>query len=325
MSATNIYIILIIVLLLIFKLIHRNRKKRHAEVHFGLGEGPMTTMELREDPNLRLSYANFKTEMFASLSVKYNEVKVIAAGGMGIIVSAIDKETKKKVAIKTIAPKLYNNPKAIKFFFQEFQAIQRMNHPNIIRIYDSYNEGFLYYVMEYLEGETLEDLMNREGILPIRSVVRIGTQVARALQHCHSNGIVHRDVKPSNIFISSKNNSCKIIDFGVVKDLDSETQDSTAIGSPHYAAPEQLQAGQISGKSDIYALGVCIFKMVSGEYPYDDADLATKVFKNPRKIENFRSDIPAKLVKIIYDSLALDPKERSNAKSLWERLRNIKK
>jgi len=325
MSTTYIYIIVIIILFIIFKIIQRKIRKKNAEIHFGLGEGPMTTMELREDPNLRLSYTNFKSEMFNNLSIKYSEVKVIAAGGMGIIVSAIDKETKKKVAIKTIAPKLYNNPKAIKFFFQEFQAIQRMNHPNIIRIYESYNEGFLYYVMEYLEGETLEDLMNRDGILPVMTVVRVGTQVARALQHCHSNGIVHRDIKPSNIFISSKNNSCKIIDFGVVKDLDSEVQDSTAIGSPHYAAPEQLQAGQISGKSDIYALGVCLFKMVSGQYPYDDSDLATKVFKNPRRIEDFISDIPVNLIEIIYDSLALDPKERSSAKDLWERLRNIKK
>jgi tRNA A-37 threonylcarbamoyl transferase component Bud32 len=296
----------------------------HSRHDFGLAEGPATSMELKKDTQLRVTYSNFREQMFQTLSSKYDDIQVIAAGGMGIIVSALDKYTGQKVAIKTIAPKLHKNPKAIKFFFQECEAIQKMNHPNILRIYESSDEGFLYYVMEFLEGETLEELMTREGILPVKRIVRIGTQVARALQHCHSNGIVHRDIKPSNIFITKNNNVCKIIDFGVVKMLDSQTHETGAIGSPNYAAPEQLQVGTISGKSDIYALGVCLFKMSSGQYPYDASDLSTKIVEKPKDLKQMNPSIPAELVEIINGCIAMDPKERLDANRLWTRLRAVR-
>ncbi len=295
------------------------RKKKNS---YGLGEGPVTVLELQKDDKLRNTYSNFKEILFDTLSVKYEHIEVIASGGMGIIVSAYDKVHDRKVAIKTISPKLHQDPKAIKFFFQECQAIQKMNHPNIIRIYESANEGFLYYTMEYLQGENLEKLMQRSGIIAIDQIVRIGTQVARALQHCHSNGIVHRDIKPSNIFITEKN-VCKIIDFGVVKLLNSETKETSAIGSPNYASPEQLQGGHITGKSDIYALGVCLFKMASTQFPYSVSDLVSKVFEAPKDIKQINPNLSNELIEIIYDCIKLDPHDRCDVTTLWSRLRRV--
>jgi serine/threonine-protein kinase len=290
--------------------------------HFGLGEGPATVLELRKDDNLRKTYSNFKEVLFDTLSVKYTQMSVIASGGMGVIISAHDKQHNRKVAIKTISPKLQQDPKAIQFFFQECQAIQKMNHPNIIRIYESADEGFLYYTMEYLEGETLENLMQRLGIIPLDQIVRIGTQVARALQHCHSNGIVHRDIKPSNIFITEKN-VCKILDFGVVKLLNSEVKETSAIGSPNYASPEQLQGGNITGQSDIYALGVCLYKMASAEFPYSVSDLVSKFFEPPKNIKQINPKLSEELVEIIYGCIQLDPNDRYDATTLWTRLRRV--
>ncbi|EKD27877.1 MAG: Serine/threonine protein kinase, partial [uncultured bacterium] len=305
----NIIIILIIIIIIFFillLLISRRRNKHY----FGLAEGTETTLELKNNPQMRETYSNFKEIMFETLSAKYDNIKVIASGGMGIIVSANEKKSGRKVAIKTISPKLHKNPKAIKYFFQECQAIQKMNHPNIIRIYDTQDEGFLWYVMEFLDGETLDEYMNKTGVLDIASIVRIGTQVARALQHCHSNGIVHRDIKPSNIYMTQKNQTCKIIDFGVVKMLNSEVPETGAIGSPHYASPEQIQGGKITGKSDIYALGVCLYKMASGQFPYTNIDLNTKVFGKARNIRELKPDLPDELVNIINDCIALSPDDR---------------
>ncbi len=289
---------------------------------FGLGEGPVTTLELKKDDKLRRTYSNFKEVLFETLSVKYDQIDVIASGGMGIIVSAYDKVNGRKVAIKTISPKLHQDPKAIKFFFQECQSIQKMNHPNIIRIYESANEGFLYYTMEFLQGETLEKAMHRSGILPLEQIVRVGTQIARALQHCHTNGIVHRDIKPSNIFITEKN-VCKILDFGVVKLLNSEIKETGAIGSPNYPSPEQLQGGRITGKSDIYALGVCLFKMASTQFPYSVSDLVSKIFEAPKNLKQLNPNLSDELVEIIYDCIKLDPNDRCDATVLWSRLRRV--
>ena len=152
-TSTTILISIGVFFVFLFVILHIKKEIKIRKVEMGLAEGPATQMELENDPELRQTYHDFKELMFNTLSAKYEDIKVIASGGMGIIVTAIDKQDKKKVAIKTISPKLHKHPKAIKFFFQECQAIQKMNHPNIIRIYDSADEGFLYYVMEFLVGK----------------------------------------------------------------------------------------------------------------------------------------------------------------------------
>ncbi|MBN2145190.1 MAG: serine/threonine protein kinase [Candidatus Aureabacteria bacterium] len=261
------------------------------------------------------------------LGEKYTHFFPLDTGGMGFLVSAMEKETKRKVVIKTILPDLNRDQRALKLFFDESSAINKMNHPNIVKILDvGQTKELYYYIMEYLEGETLQNKIDREKKISVSEVVKIGTQIARALQHCHDNYIVHRDIKPSNIFLCASG-TAKIIDFGIVKVISGDPAllaGTTKIGSPDFASPEQLQGKAISGKSDVYSLGTCLFYMLSGRMPYKASDMLAKLLEKPKDLHEFCPDLSKELVSIIHGSIELDPAQRITSMELWKRLRNIK-
>jgi eukaryotic-like serine/threonine-protein kinase len=265
-------------------------------------------------------------KIISVLGNEYSSFIPLDRGGMGFLVVAVEKETKRKVVIKTILPDLNQNQRALKLFFDESAAIKKMNHPNIVKILDvGQKPDLYYYIMEYLEGETLQKKIDREKKIPVAETVKIGTQIARALQHCHDNYIVHRDIKPSNIFLCT-NGSAKIIDFGIVKVISGDTAFSagtTKIGSPDFASPEQLQGKPISGKCDVYSLGTCLYYMLSGKMPYKTADMLAKILEQPKNLKEFCPDLSAELVKIIHGAIELDPAQRITSMELWKRLRNV--
>jgi len=315
-----IYLIIIIICCIIFFIIKTVKKKRKIR--------PLPDSTKSEILKLKeLSYTTLPEDLESALSDKYKNMETISAGGMGVITSAIDRKSEKKVAIKTVLPELGSNQKAIALFYSECEAIKKMNHPNIVRIYDvGDNNGLYYYIMEYLKGINLDKKISKEKKLSIAETIKIGTQIARALQHCHSNKIIHRDIKPSNIFITIKN-TAKIIDFGIVKLFSGDTSlkmNSTKIGTPDYASPEQLQGQPISGKSDIYALGVCMYQMLSGKMPFKNSGMMSKMFDKPRDIKEFRKDIPEDLIEIVNTCLELDPIARYTANELWTKLKSVK-
>lgn len=313
---TTIFFVLSGVLALVIGFFYFKRDRR--PLSFGLGEGPETSLELESNDNLRETYSNFKEKIMEVLSLKFDNIKVIAAGGMGIIASADEKANGRKVAIKTIAPRLQENPKAIRFFLQEVQAIQRMNHPNIIRIFDMVSDGLMYYTMEFLDGESLEQIMEKTGILPTEQIVRIGTHVARALQHCHTNGVVHRDIKPSNIFVTRSDQTSKIIDFGIVQLVNQgSTEYYGGMGTPYYASPEQIKGGEVTGKSDIYGLGVCLFKMATTKYPFPEPLSEGQGPQEMEDLAKLNPNLPSDLVRILHDCLKIDEEERVPAYKLW--------
>ncbi|EKD27635.1 MAG: hypothetical protein ACD_79C00650G0012 [uncultured bacterium] len=270
--------------------------------------------------------SNLQEKLNEVLESQYADITPISAGGMGVIYSAFDKTNKRKVAIKTVLPELKSDPRAVKLFFDECNAIKKMNHPNVVRILDvSNNEELYYYVMEALEGENLKKMVRNKGKLSYDLVIKIGTQVSRALQHCHDNRVIHRDIKPSNIFFTDKG-VAKIIDFGIVKLLTNDTAvnlGTTKIGSPEFASPEQLQGQPISGKSDVYSLGICLYYVASGKMPFTSG-IVSQMFDKPRDIKEFCPDMPQDLEKVIYDCIQLNPAERPRAHEIWARLRNIK-
>ncbi|EKD27384.1 MAG: hypothetical protein ACD_79C00739G0023 [uncultured bacterium] len=279
-----------------------------------------------KDPALELKkkYEDLLNKMISSLTYNYKDIKIVAEGGMGIIAEAFDKERQRKVAIKTILPELKDNNNIVAMFLQECQVIQGMNHPNIVRIFEVGRSDFLYYVMDFLDGKPLQDIIDAEKKLSVAYTVKIGCQVARALQHIHSNGLIHRDIKPSNLYIV-ENNLVKIIDFGIAKLLNagSSIVHCTNAGSPIYSSPEQLQGGEISGKSDIYSFGVCLFYMLSGEHPFNSEDVLSKMFESPKKLKNLVPDIPEALSRMVDLCLHVDPKKRLAAHELWARLRAL--
>jgi len=265
--------------------------------------------------------------LIESLPEKYTKVKALSAGGMGFIASAINTENNRKVTIKTILPYLQKDKKVIKLFFDECNTIKKMNHPNIVRMFEvCEKEDLYYYVMEYLNGNDLAYLIKQDADIPLSEVIKIGTQVSRALAHLHDNRIVHRDIKPSNIFIT-KTNLVKIIDFGLVKiitgGLDS-VKGTTRIGTAHFSSPEQIQGGKISSKSDIYSFGICLFMMLSKRMPFKIDSLAARMFDKPIDVRKFRPETPNHLAAIIERCLDVDPKHRFSGGKIWEELRKIK-
>lgn len=276
----------------------------------------------KEIPDLKDKYVELLRKMINSLSSNYKDIQVIEKGGMGLIAKAYDKERKRTVAIKTILPELKDDTGVVEMFLQECQIIQTMNHPNIVRIFDvGKTDQLYYYAMDFLEGESLQDKIDREKKLDVSETVKIGTQIARALQHIHSNGLVHRDIKPSNIFITL-NQVSKIIDFGIAKMLNSKAVFTySSVGSPVYASPEQIQGENVTGKSDIYSLGVCLFYCLTGDHPFTSSDILAKMFETPKNLKDFNLNIPDSLIHTVELCMDPDPKKRLPAHELWARLR----
>lgn len=223
--------------------------------------------------------ANIEQLIPADLKQRYTEFKFVGQGGMGRIVGARDTVLDKAVAIKilnTIVP----SGTAVARFHQEARAVSKLNHPQIIQVFDfgfaASGEPFL--VMEYARGENLDDFIAHTRTLPLRKAIAIATQICAGLEHAHANGVIHRDLKPSNIIID-QDGSIKILDFGLAKLLDQAnfdwrlTRPGQAIGSPLYMSPEQLRGEEADERTDIYSLALVIYKMVAGCLPFENQNL----------------------------------------------------
>jgi serine/threonine protein kinase len=253
---------------------------------------------------------------------KYELMEEIGAGSMGVVWRARDPFTGRDVAIK-IAEQLENESergerRRRKLFFNEVKAAGMLHHPNIVATIDAgVDDGRRYIVMEFVPGaRTLADHARRERLLPMAQVVKIMRDCAMAFDYAHSKGVVHRDIKPTNIMLDAEGNA-KIGDFGVAlidrADVE-ETQVIGRLGSPRYMAPEQLSAGEVDNQSDIYSLGVVIYELLTGVSPFagkDVTDIARKVLKEPhRPIRQLNPEVPGRLADIIDRTLKKHPAGR---------------
>jgi eukaryotic-like serine/threonine-protein kinase len=216
---------------------------------------------------------------------RYEAIEQIAEGGMGTLWRARHTELGVEVALKLIAPRAVN-ASSLKRFKREAQAAARLRGPNVVQVFDfGVYQGQPYLAMELLRGEDLAALIKREGRLSLERCSKIVAGVAKGLELAHGAGIVHRDLKPANIFLERVGDDevVKILDFGVAKDLHSEgdagsTSQGGAVGSPSYMSPEQVWAEAIDHRTDVWAMGVVTFEMLTGENPFADETLA-KVFE----------------------------------------------
>ncbi|MER3414998.1 MAG: serine/threonine protein kinase [Gemmataceae bacterium] len=202
----------------------------------------------------------------------YVILEKIADGGMGTVFKARHAQTGEIVAIKTIPPHLAANPVLLKRFEQEFRAASRLQHPNIVRaIAFGYEDKTPYLVMEYVDGESLGQKIHREGRLSEAVAIRIIAQVAQGLHRAHKAGLIHRDVKPDNILLTSQGEA-KLADLGLAKEQDNDlnlTRTGRGLGTPHFMAPEQFRdAKGADVRCDIYSLGATLYMMVTGELPF---------------------------------------------------------
>jgi Tol biopolymer transport system component len=254
-----------------------------------------------------------------ALANRYRLERELGSGGMATVYLAEDVKHHRKVAVKVLNPELAATLGAERFS-QEIDTAASFQHPHILPLLDSgHSAGFLYYVMPYVEGESLRDRLVREGELPIADAVKILIEVADALAYAHARGVVHRDIKPENILLSGRH--ALVMDFGVAKAVSdaaghpSVTTAGIAIGTPAYMAPEQAAADpQIDHRVDIYAVGLLGYELISGRSPFSGASaqevLAAQVTRTPVALDTQRPSCPAELSRVLMKCLEKRPADR---------------
>ncbi|MBR2716022.1 MAG: Stk1 family PASTA domain-containing Ser/Thr kinase [Ruminococcus sp.] len=250
------------------------------------------------------------------LDGRYEIRELIGVGGMANVYHCYDTIDDREVAIKILKDEFLDNEDFIRRFKNESKAIAVLNHPNIVRVYDvSFGDMIQYIVMEYIDGITLKEYIEMQKVLDWKETLHLTTQILKALQHAHENGIVHRDIKPQNIMLL-QDGTIKVTDFGIARFSSNATRTMTeqAIGSVHYIAPEQARGDKTDGKTDIYSVGVMMYEMLTGKLPFD-ADSAVSVAlmqlqttaKRPRQIN---PDIPTGLEEITIKAMQKTPDSR---------------
>ena len=254
---------------------------------------------------------------------RYEIVQLLGEGGMSYVYKANDKQLKRTVAIKTLKPNYVQQEKFVERFKREAQTAANLNHPNIVQIFDWGIGDEPFFVMEYIEGNTLTSIIAKRRTISLNDVLFIGAQVSSGLQAAHSKGLVHRDIKPGNIMITPEG-KVKVTDFGIVS-LQNEESDITKTGSilgtASYISPEQAQGKPVSKESDLYSLGTVLYELITGRPPFEgDTPIATAtkhITDKPEKLSVIRPDIPKGVENAVLKLLHKYPKDRfKNAEDL---------
>ncbi len=253
---------------------------------------------------------------------KYRVETKIGAGGMGCVYKAVDTSLSRTVAIKTLTPEVANDPQARQRFEREARTIAALEHPNITGIYFLEAEGSIpYYAMEYVEGESLEDRIQREGRLTPLDCCRLLAQASKALAAAAAAGVVHRDIKPSNLLLRARDGILKVTDFGLAKPQADKalTGAQVVVGTPLYMSPEQAMGKQLDFRSDLYSLGVTFYHALSGAPPFDDESAVGVMLKHLKEplppLSAKVPEAPQALVDLVHKMLA---KEAANRYASYE-------
>jgi tRNA A-37 threonylcarbamoyl transferase component Bud32 len=263
---------------------------------------------------------------------QYKLIRLLGSGGMGVVYLAEHRMMKRPCALKQIRPDFDANPVSLERFEREVRATAQLSHPNTVEIYDygRAEDGTFYYVMEYLYGLTLEELVERHGAIPPGRAIYLLRQACAALAEAHGSGLIHRDLKPANIFAARRGGEydfTKLLDFGLVKDLHNEGEHASirgnaGQGTPHYMAPEQVAGlADLDHRVDLYALGCVAYTLVTGRPPFKRPSvsrvMAAHAHEPVEPPSKFRPDLPADLERVILRCLEKSPDARHpDAKSL---------
>jgi serine/threonine-protein kinase len=266
---------------------------------------------------------------------RYLLQRQIASGGMATIYAGLDTRLDRPVAVKIMHAHLANDEAFVSRFIKEAKATAALSHPNIVSIQDQgWNEGgppAVFLVMELVEGSTLRDYLNEKGSVTIEQTFQLITPVLSALSAAHRIGIIHRDIKPENILIS-KDGRIKVADFGLARNITMgqtmTAESSVVLGSVSYLSPEQVQRGVADARSDIYAVGIVLFEMLTGSKPYSGETPIQIAYRhvNDRipNIQTIKSEIPTSMAELVYEATAPNPDQRpKNAEELLNKLREI--
>ncbi len=250
---------------------------------------------------------------------RYRIVEEIGKGAMGTVYKGVDPAINRYVALKTIRLDFVHDPEELEELkerlFREARAAGKLSHPNIVTIYDVGNEGMLQYIaMEYLQGQTLEDMIRRKVKFNYRIIAQIISQVCLALDYAHSQGIVHRDIKPANIMVLN-DYTVRVMDFGIARvDSSSMTRTGVAMGTPNYISPEQLQGKPVDHRTDIFSLGVMMYEMLVHRRPFRGENLTTLIYNivnaEPEPPSAVDKAVPLLFDRVVMKALRKNPEER---------------
>ena len=257
---------------------------------------------------------------------RYEIVGKIGAGGMADVYKARDHKLNRFVAVKVLKAEFREDKAFITKFRAEAQAAAGLAHPNIVNIYDVGEEKGVYFiVMELVEGITLKEYIAKKGRLAVREATSIAIQVSQGLEAAHNSGIIHRDIKPQNIIIST-DGKVKVTDFGIARAATNNTISTAVMGSVHYTSPEQARGGYSDAKSDIYSLGITMYEMLTGHVPFDGESTVAIAIKHlqeeMKSPEVYVADLPRSTVQIIYKCTQKSPDRRYA--NMTELIRDLK-
>mgnify|MGYP000585149159 FL=1 len=250
------------------------------------------------------------------LDGRYEIQEIIGVGGMAVVYKAYDNIDDRIVAVKILKEEFLANEEFRRRFKNESKAIAVLSHPNIVKVYDvSYGDRIQYIVMECVDGITLKEYIQQQGVINYKEAVFFVTQILRALQHAHDKGIVHRDIKPQNIMLL-ENGAIKVTDFGIARFSRSETRTMTdsTIGSVHYISPEQARGDITDDKADIYSVGVMLYEMLTGKLPFESDNTVSvaimQLQQDPVKPRDINPSIPVGLEQIVLKAMQKNVNDR---------------
>jgi eukaryotic-like serine/threonine-protein kinase len=264
----------------------------------------------------------------------YRVLKVLGWGGMGVVFKAEDPGLRRPVALKVMLPALAATPSARARFFREARSAAALLHPHVVTIFQvGEDRDTPFLAMEFLEGESLDACVKREGKLPIAEVVRIGREVALGLACAHTKGLIHRDVKPANVWLEGPQRHVKLLDFGLARALADDphlTPSGTIVGTPAYLAPEQARGETVNHRADLFSLGCLLYRLCVGKLPFKGdstlAVLSALALETPPEPASLNPEVPAELSALIVQLLQKDPKRRPvSAAAVAEILQGLQK
>ena len=247
---------------------------------------------------------------------RYELIELVGTGGMSSVYRAHDRLLERDVALKLLHDYYRADDETIERFRREARAAAQLSHANIVTVIDRGEDGGRQFIVfEYVDGETLKALVQREGRLPVRRALEIALATARALAFAHRHGLVHRDVKPQNVLLNGDGRA-KVTDFGIARSLELEgvTQTGTVLGTSDYIAPEQASGQRVTAQTDVYSLGVVLFELLTGEVPFRGENFVAVAMRHmnepPPSVLELRPDVPVRVANAVDRALEKDPAQR---------------
>jgi serine/threonine protein kinase len=262
----------------------------------------------------------------------YRVLKLLGRGGMGAVYAALDTRLNRRLALKVMLPRYAADPSAKERFLREARAAAQITHDNVVTVYEAdERDGVPYIAMQFLEGYPLDEYLRKKGSPSLPQIIRIGRETAAGLAAAHKLGLVHRDVKPGNLWLEAPHGRVKVLDFGLAKPLDAEvelTKSGAVVGTPAYMSPEQARGQKVDHRSDLFSLGAVLYRLGTGRLPFEGPTTMSVLMalgtEEPVPVRELNPAVPAPLAAVIHQLLAKKPGDRpASADEVVKRLRAI--